>query len=314
MWGRVAACQHRNQVVQTTCHDSSDSYEVVLVRYAATTHDSASTNVGSTLSSIPVTAPQANGPAARRAETARLVGLMAQAATPAARTVVEDELITVTMPVASDVARRYHDRGIPSVDIDQVAFLGLIKAARGFDPDKGSDFLSFAVPTIRGEIRRHFRDQGWAVRPPRRVQELQPRLTEAEAVLCQRLGRSPRPSEMAEYLDAPLEDVLESLSANGCFSPTSLDAPTGGEADVSPIDLLGGVDPDFAGAEARAALRPLLKGLSDRERMILEMRFCRGLTQREIGEAVGVTQMQISRVLAQVLGRLRERLVVEGAA
>lgn len=238
---------------------------------------------------------------------------MAEAPDAATRAALQDELITVNMTVATDVAKRYHDRGIASADLDQVAYLGLTKAARGYDPAKGSDFLSFAVPTIRGEIRRHFRDAGWAVRPPRRIQELQPRITAAEAALFQKLGRSPRPSELAEHLEVDLEEVLEALSANGCFAPTSLDAPAVG-VEVRPIDLLGEDDDGFVGAEARAALRPLLRGLSDRERRILELRFCQGMTQREIGEVVGVTQMQISRVLAQVLARLRERLLAEPAA
>lgn len=294
------------------------------MRHAATTHDptfpqpaTSSSNTSSATSTIDSSAaagtPARTGRSRRRDETTRLLALMAETPTGAERTALQDELITVNMSVATDVAKRYHDRGIASADIDQVALLGLTKAARGYDPAKGSDFLSFAVPTIRGEIRRHFRDAGWAVRPPRRIQELQPRITAAEATLFQKLGRSPRPSELAEHLEVDLEEVLEALSANGCFAPTSLDAPAvGGE--VRPVDLLGEDDDGFVGAEARAALRPLLRGLSDRERLILELRFCQGMTQREIGEVVGVTQMQISRVLSQVLARLRERLLSDSAA
>lgn len=292
------------------------------MRHAATTHDptfpqpatSSAATITTTIGSPSASPALArSGRTRRREETTRLLSLMAEAGTAAERAALQDELITVNMSVATDVAKRYHDRGIASDDLDQVALLGLTKAARGYDCAKGSDFLSFAVPTIRGEIRRHFRDAGWAVRPPRRIQELQPRITAAEATLFQKLGRSPRPSELAEHLEVELEEVLEALSANGCFAPTSLDAPAVG-VETRPIDLLGEDDDGFVGAEARAALRPLLRGLSDRERLILELRFCQGLTQREIGEAVGVTQMQISRVLAQVLARLRERLLADPAA
>lgn len=264
------------------------------------------------------TAPESADPrhsptrVSRKTETARLLA-EAHAASGERRAELQDAAIALNMPVALDVARRYFDRGIANADLEQVAYLGLTKAARSFDASQGHDFLSFAVPTVRGELRRHFRDVGWMVRPPRRVQELQPRITRAESELCQSLGRSPRPSELAEYLDVPLEDITEALAANGCFAPASLDAPATDDQ-APPIDRLGGPDAAFSGAEARAALRPLLKGLSDRERLILELRFCHGLTQREIGEQVGVTQMQISRVLAQVLARLRSRLVADSAA
>lgn len=249
----------------------------------------------------------------RRDDTSRIVALLVDASSDAERRALQDELITVNLSVATDVARRYHDRGIASADLDQVAQLGLVKAARGFDPSRGFDFLSFAVPTIRGEVRRHFRDAGWTVRPPRRVQELQPRITSAEAELFQELGRSPRPSELAARLDVAVEEIHEALAANGCFSPASLDAPAPG-IETTPGELLGGEDDAFQGAEARIALRPLLQGLTDRERLILELRFCQGLTQREIGEQVGVTQMQISRVLTQVLHRLRSRMADDPAA
>lgn len=269
------------------------------MRYAATTHDPIDPH------------PRTSG-TDRRSETARLLG-ESHAATGEDCARLQDRAIALNMSVARDIARRYFDRGIASADLEQVAYLGLIKAARAFDPTQGHDFLSFAVPTIRGELRRHFRDVGWTVRPPRRVQELQPRITRAEAVLSQQLGRSPRPSELAEHLDVELDDVTEALAANGCFAPTSLDAPVG-EGEQGPGERLGGLDEAFEGAEARMALRPLLRGLTGRERLILELRFCQGLTQREIGEQIGVTQMQISRVLTRVLARMRERMATDPAA
>jgi RNA polymerase sigma-B factor len=216
------------------------------------------------------------------------------------------------MVVAGEIARRYHGRGIPAEDLGQVANLGLVKAVQGFDPAQGNDFLSFAVPTIRGEIRRYFRDFGWTVRPPRSVQEVQARLSGAEAELVQQLGRSPRPSELAEHLGVDLELVLDSMSANGCFTPVSLDAPVG-PGETNPAERLGGLDVEFTRAEARVALGPLLENLTPRERRILEMRFYGGYTQAEIGADIGVTQMQVSRLLTRLLTRLRRRLESEAA-
>lgn len=226
-----------------------------------------------------------------------------------ARARYEDEAIRLNMQVASDVARRYHGRGIPSEDIDQVAYLGLVKAVRGFDPTVGDDFLSYAVPTLRGEIRRYFRDSGWAVRPPRSVQEVQARVTQADAELTQRLGRSPRPAEIAVHLDVPLTLVVDALSANGCFSPVSLDAPRpDGETAESPVDRMGDLDPAFASAEARLALRPLMDALSPRDRRIIELRYFDNRTQAQIGAEVGVSQEQVSRLLTGILRKLRASL------
>jgi RNA polymerase sigma-B factor len=213
------------------------------------------------------------------------------------------------MAVAGDVARRYHGRGIPAEDIDQVAYLGLVKAVRGFDSTVGDDFLSYAVPTLRGEIRRYFRDSGWTVRPPRSVQEVQARVVTAEAELTQALGRSPRAAEIAVHLDEPVTLVVDAQSASGCFSPVSLDAPrVDGDDASSPIDAMGGVDPAFASAEARLALRPLLESLPTRERRILELRYFDNRTQAQIGVEVGVSQEQVSRLLAAILRKLRADL------
>jgi RNA polymerase sigma-B factor len=226
-----------------------------------------------------------------------------------ARARYEDEAIRLNMVVATDVARRYHGRGIPAEDIDQVAYLGLVKAVRGFDPTVGDDFLSYAVPTLRGEIRRYFRDAGWAVRPPRSVQEVQARVTQADAELTQRLGRSPRPAEIAVHLDVPLTLVIDALSANGCFSPVSLDAPRAdGEIVESPIDRMGEHDPAFASAEARLALVPLMRSLPARDRRIIELRFFENRTQAQIGAEVGVSQEQVSRLLTGILRKLRASL------
>ncbi|MCF6377868.1 sigma-70 family RNA polymerase sigma factor [Nocardioides KLBMP 9356] len=219
-----------------------------------------------------------------------------------------DQLIETNAGVARSMAGRYRNRGIDLDDLEQVALLGLTKAAQRFDPGAGHDFLSYAVPTVRGELRRHFRDAGWMVRPPRRVQDLQSRISRAQEELEPQLGRSPRPSEVAEHLDVPLDDVVEALAADGCFSPTSLDGPVGDGAS-SLGDLLGFEDRSVAAAEARIVLEPLLRTLTDRDQRILRMRFVDEQTQQEIADAIGLTQAQVSRVLTRILAGLRSELV-----
>ena len=246
--------------------------------------------------------------ARRRVETSRLLAC-ARASEGETRAGYEDDVIRLNMTVAADVARRYHGRGIASDDINQVAFLGLVKAVRGFDPALGDDFLSYAVPTLRGEIRRYFRDSGWTIRPPRSVQEVQARVVSAEAELTQRLGRAPRPAEIAAHLEVSLPLVVDAMAASGCFTPVSLDASrTDDEASESPADKMGDVDPAFASTEARLALVPLMATLSERDRRVLELRFFENRTQAQIGAEVGVSQEQVSRLLSGILLRLRREL------
>jgi RNA polymerase sigma-B factor len=227
---------------------------------------------------------------------------------PAERQRILDEVVTTHMSVATAIAARYRTRGIASEDLQQVAYLALVKAANGYDPEVGNDFLSYAVPTIRGEIKRHFRDLGWMVRPPRRIQELQARITAADAELSQSLGRSPRPSEVAAHLDESPEDVNEALATVGCFTPSSLDRPAGENGTMAISDLLGGEDAAQGAVEARAMLAPVVRRLSDRDRRILLLRFFRGWTQQEIAEDIGVTQMQVSRLLTRIMADLRKGL------
>ena len=256
--------------------------------------------------SQPTTALPDLGQLSRRDATQALLVALASA-TDDERRVLEDRLVEVNLQIALDVARRYRSRGVSLEDLEQVASLGLVKAARGYDPERATDFLSYAVPTIRGEVRRYFRDHGWTVRPPRTVQQAQARITAVESDLCQELGRAPRPSEIAERLDLDLDLVVEALAANGCFSPTSLDAtPAGAENGIG--ERLGDDDPAFDSAEARLALQPLLAHLDRRERIMLEMRFFKGATQSEIGEVLGITQMQVSRLLSALLARLRDEM------
>jgi RNA polymerase sigma-B factor len=243
--------------------------------------------------------------------TARLFADLTSAS-PDERPALEDEIIRRNMKMAVDATRRFRGRGIPDDDLQQVAYVGLVKAVRGFDAERGHDFMSYAVPTIRGEVRRHFRDLGWTVRPPRPVQEAQTKILGCQGELLQLLGRAPRPSEIAAHLGLELDLVVEALGANGCFSPASLDAyaddeePTGAR--------LGYVDAGFDRAEARAVLEPLLARLSPRERTIVEMRFFRGCTQAQIGQEIGVTQMQVSRLLTRLMDRMRAEITHEQAA
>jgi RNA polymerase sigma-B factor len=224
-----------------------------------------------------------------------------------------DDLIEANLAVARSIARRYRNRGIDLDDLEQVALLGLTKAAQRFDAAAGHDFMSYAVPTVRGEIRRHFRDAGWMIRPPRRIQDLQGRISGAQEELESSLGRSPRPSEIAAHLAESLDDVIEALGADGCFTPTSLDL-TVADGSSTLGELIGRDDADLARAEARIVLEPVVEHLSARDRRILHLRFYDGRTQQEIAEDVGLTQAQVSRVIARILADLRADLVGSEAA
>ncbi len=216
-----------------------------------------------------------------------------------------DRVIVLHLDLAHAEAKRYRSRGVPLDDLRQVAALALTKATNGYDVTTGHDFLSYAVPTIRGELRKHFRDHGWMIRPPRRIQELQARINVADAELANELGRSPLPQEIAARLEEPPASVIEALASDGCFVPASLDHPAGGDGLTTLGDLLPLDDLDHQASEARLVLSPVLRTLSDRDRHILTMRFYEGLTQREIATRIGVTQMQVSRLLTRILGQLR---------
>ena len=213
-------------------------------------------------------------------------------------------VIVLHLDLAHAEAGRYRNRGIPLDDLRQVAALALTKATRGYDVTTGHDFLSYAVPTIRGELRKHFRDHGWMIRPPRRIQELQARINSAEAELSYKLGRSPQPVEIAKHLEEPTESVIEALASDGCFVPASLDHPAG-DGSTTLGELLPFDNAEHGASEARLMLRPVLGNLGERDRAILNMRFYEGLTQREIAQRIGVTQMQVSRLLTRILGQLR---------
>jgi RNA polymerase sigma-B factor len=248
----------------------------------------------------------------RDAETAELLGRLSKARSKKAKDELIQRIVQVNMPSARMLARHYAGRGIAADDLEQVAYLGLVKAARGYDAERGSDFLAYAMPTIKGELRRHFRDAGWMVRPPRRIQELQARLWAAEAELTQSMQRSPTPTEIAAYLEVDVEEVIEALGVDGCFVPSSLDAPLGDGDSATVADRQGGDDISFESCEARVMLGPAVRKLGERDRKILELRFFRGWSQQQIGDEIGVTQMQVSRLLSRILSDLKDELT--GAA
>ncbi len=259
---------------------------------------------------FPATVPvDAGATRAHRAQrTADLFDAAATTTDPQERTRLLEEVVVLNIPLADAVASRYRNRGIDLDDLTAAARLALVKASRRFDCGLGSDFADFATPTIRGEVRRYFRDFGWVVRPPRRIQEMQAAIAAAEGELNGRLGQSPRPSQLAEAMGADVADVEEALAARGCFSPTSLDLPVGERQDVSLADVLVDDASSFAAAEARAVLGPLLQRLSERDRQVLDLRFSKGRTQSEIAADIGVTQMQVSRLIARILRDLRAGL------
>lgn len=216
------------------------------------------------------------------------------------RSELRDRVVESHLGLVEHLARRYTDRGEPYADLVQVGTIGLLKAVDRFDPALGPSFAAYAVPTILGEIRRHFRDRGWAVRVPRRLQELTRTIAAARATLTQELARAPTVDELATRAGVDAESVLEGLESAGAYVTVPLDTDhDAGEAHLA-FD-----DSGLEGVENREALRPLLAQLPARERRILALRFVRGLSQSEIAAEVGISQMHVSRLLARTLGTLR---------
>lgn len=250
--------------------------------------------------------PKAGPRETRRRHTRRL--LSAARREPQERNRLINEAVELNLEVARSLSSRYTGRGIDREDLEQTATAALVRAARSFDPARSEDFLSYAVPTIRGELKKYFRDSGWMVRPPRRIQELQSRVSAARSRLAQANAREPALAELAEETGETLSAVEEAMAADGCFEPSSLDRRLGDETDATLHDLLPDQDSGFDVAEARLLLEPAVRRLGERDRSILGMRYWEGLTQREIGERIGVTQMQVSRLLTRIVGELRDRV------
>jgi len=225
-----------------------------------------------------------------------------------------DAIVERFLPLARQLAARYQRPEEPFDDVFQVACFGLIKAVDRFDAERGVAFSSYAVPTIMGEIKRHFRDRTWAVRVPRDLQDLALRVDRVADELTREIGRAPTVDEVAQGIDADPEEVLEAMQASSAYRATSLETPrSAGEDDPGDTlgDTVGIFDDGFARAEQRAVLHALLRSLTPREREVVRLRFEEDLTQAAIGERIGVSQMQVSRVLRQALGRLRALARVE---
>ncbi|HET9499954.1 MAG TPA: RNA polymerase sigma factor SigF [Marmoricola sp.] len=219
-----------------------------------------------------------------------------------------DELVRLHLPLVDHCARRFLNRGEPFDDLVQVGTIGLIKSIDRFDPDRGVEFSTYATPTILGEIKRHFRDKGWVIRVPRRLQELRLAIAAQGERLSQELGRSPTPSELATRLDVSVEEVLEGIESANAYSTLSLDAGSdSGDGSVgSMLDTMGAEDPSLDHVEVRESIKPLIEELPDRERQILLLRFFRGMTQSQIADEIGISQMHVSRLLNRTLAGLRE--------
>jgi RNA polymerase sigma-B factor len=225
---------------------------------------------------------------------------------------LRDELVRMHLPLVEYLARRFRNRGEPYDDLVQVATIGLIKSVDRFETDRGVEFSTYATPTIVGEIKRHFRDKGWTIRVPRRLQELKLSLSKATSELSQRNGRSPTVAELAAYLELSEEEILEGMESAHAYSAVSLDAPGGDDGDSPSVaDSLGVQDIALEGVEYRESLKPLLEKLPAREKRILLLRFFGGQTQSQIAAELGISQMHVSRLLARTLGQLRAGLLVE---
>jgi len=225
---------------------------------------------------------------------------------------LRDHLVELHLPLVEHLARRFRNRGEPLDDLIQVATIGLIKSVDRFDTGRGVEFSTYATPTIVGEIKRHFRDKGWAVRVPRRLQELRLALTAATAELSQRNGRSPTVNELAQYLKLSDEEVLEGLESANAYSTLSLDVPDQSDgSSPAVVDSLGSEDEGLEGVEYRESLKPLLAKLPPREKKILLLRFFGTMTQSQIAAEIGISQMHVSRLLTRTLTQLREDLLVE---
>lgn len=224
------------------------------------------------------------------------------------RPALRRKLVEGHLPIAKHIARRFAQRGEPLDDLEQVATVGLINSIDRFDPHRGVDFLSYAVPTVTGEVRRHFRDLGWGMRVPRRLKDLHVTLGAAISELSQKLGRAPTATELAEHLRLPKEEVVEGLEAANAYRGTSLDRLTDEDGWGGLADVVGQADHQLEQVEYREALKPLLSRLTERERTILMLRFFGNMTQTQIADRIGISQMHVSRLLSQTLASLRDGL------
>lgn len=225
-----------------------------------------------------------------------------------------EKLVMSHLNLVRFIANKFKNRGEPIDDLIQVGYLGLLKAIDRFDPSRGLEFTTFATPTIMGEIKRHFRDKGWSVRVPRRLQELSAKVNQATDTLTSQLQRSPTIAEIADYLDATVDEVLEAMESSSAYSSVSLEAPSGAEDDDTPsvIDRYATEDSDLAFTDDRIIIEEALASFSPRERDVIEMRFLKGMTQIEIAEKLGISQVQVSRLLRRTLKKIQDKIDPEG--
>ncbi len=224
-----------------------------------------------------------------------------------------ERLIEQYLPLVRSLARRYSYRGEQLEDLVQVGCIGLIKAIDRFDVERGVELTTYATPNIIGEIKRHFRDKGWSIRVPRGLQELNVRLSHLIEDLTVQLERSPTIPELAKAAGVEEEEVLEALESGQAYATLSLSAPASGDdnSDLDPLESLGQIEHEYEVSEDRAVLAPGLKILDDRERRILQLRFYEGLTQSQIAQQVGISQMHVSRLIRRALEKIREEIAAE---
>ena len=247
--------------------------------------------------------------ATRRRSAELFAQLRDDAADEPAREAAREGLVHLHLPLVEHCARRFRNRGEPFEDLVQVGTIGLIKAIDRFETDRGVEFSTYATPTVIGEIKRHFRDKGWAIRVPRRLQELRMQIGSATGELTQKLGRSPTPRELAEVIGCTVEEIMEGIESSHAYATLSLDASD--DTDDGPpavLSTLGVEDVSIEHVEVRESIKPLLEGLGDREKRILLLRFFKNMTQSQIAEEIGVSQMHVSRLLTRTLTQLRTSL------
>jgi RNA polymerase sigma-B factor len=253
--------------------------------------------------------------ATRRRSAELFAQLRDDASTEPARDDAREALVHLHLPLVEHCARRFRNRGEPLEDLVQVGTIGLLKSIDRFDLERGVEFSTYATPTIIGEIKRYFRDKGWAIRVPRRLQELRMQIGTASAELTQSLGRSPTPRELAELIGCSVEDILEGIESSNAYSTLSLDAgDTDEDGGSSMLDAIGIEDENLEHVEIRESIKPLLDRLDAREKRILLLRFFKNMTQSQIADEIGVSQMHVSRLLTRTLEQLRTSLEGEPAA
>ena len=249
--------------------------------------------------------------AAREAATKELLQRRERTSDDAERQALIDQVVELNIEIARGIARRFRGRGAEADDLQQVAYLGLVNAAHHYRLDADTPFIGYAIPTIRGEIQRHFRDCAWTVRIPRRLQEVQGSIMTKLPELQQQLNREPTRAELANCLGVELDEVEEAMAAKGCFNVLSLDrlSDLDADANLTLVDMVAAEDDRTVDqVEAVHMLQPVLEELGPRERRILELRFVEGWTQAEIGREIGLSQVQVSRVLRKILDDLRTKL------